>query len=86
MRFRTFDQQKSLAIVAFSLGYPAGGPGDRANNTLSMACLRAGEAAKSSSSSGSGSGSSSDKKNAGAVLGVSMGALATAIMTLLLTV
>ena len=84
MRFRTFDQQKSLAIVAFSLGYPAGGPGDRANNTLSLACLRAGEAAKSSTS-GSGSGSSSDNKNAGAVLGVSMGALATAIMTLLLT-
>ncbi|CEJ87938.1 hypothetical protein VHEMI04559 [[Torrubiella] hemipterigena] len=82
MRFRSFEKQKELAIVAFSLGYPAGGPGDRANNTLSMACLRAGAAAKDSTG---GSESSGDKNNSGAALGISMGAMATAAMVLLLS-
>lgn len=83
MRFRSFEKQKELAIVAFSLAYPAGGPGDRANNTLSMACLRAGAAAKDSTG---GSESSGDKNNAGAALGISMGAMAMAAMVLLLSI
>ncbi|OAA47980.1 hypothetical protein ISF_09512 [Cordyceps fumosorosea ARSEF 2679] len=83
MRFRSLDAQKKLAIVAFSLGYPAGGPGDRADNTLSMACLRIGQADKSSGGGGGGGGGGG-KDSAAGRRGVGVATLAVTLAMMLL--
>lgn len=85
MRFQSLEEQKKLAIVAFSLGYPAGGPGERAQNTLSMACLRIGKAETASTGSGGGGGGKNDKENAAAKLGLGAATLAVTILMLFIT-
>ncbi|KAJ3476218.1 hypothetical protein NLG97_g9197 [Lecanicillium saksenae] len=81
MRFRSFDEQKKLAIIAFSVGYPSGGPGERDDNTLNMACLRIGKAEKGSSGSGKDS-----KDNGAGQLGLGLATVGTAIMMSLFTI
>ncbi|OAA74884.1 hypothetical protein LEL_06872 [Akanthomyces lecanii RCEF 1005] len=85
MRFRSLEEQKKLAVVAFSLGYPAGGPGERAENTLNMACLRIGKADKESGSGGNGGGKD-DKGSAAGKLRLGAATLAVTVMMLLLAV
>ncbi|XWW94336.1 hypothetical protein V2A60_002279 [Cordyceps javanica] len=79
MRFRSLEGQQKLAIVAFSLGYPAGGPGERDQNTLSMACLRIGKADKSSGGKEGG-----DKNSAGTMLGLGAAAWGAMLMMMLM--
>ncbi|KAK4101980.1 hypothetical protein N658DRAFT_485826 [Parathielavia hyrcaniae] len=43
MRFRSFEEQKATAVVAFNMGESLIG-GGRDNTTINMACLRVGEA------------------------------------------
>lgn len=45
MRYRSFNEQKSISIIAFTLGSSLSG-GGRDNVTINMACLRVGEAPK----------------------------------------
>jgi hypothetical protein len=52
LRYRSFEEQKSIAIVAFNMGESLIG-GGRDNTTINMACLRVGEAPKPS---GNGAG------------------------------
>lgn len=58
MRYRSFEEQKGIAVVAFSMGQSLVG-GGRDNTTINVACLRVGEAPKQgtgASPSGNGAG------------------------------
>lgn len=90
MRFRSLEAQSKLAVVAFSLAYPSGGPGERDENTLNMACLRIGKADKSSDGgddksgggSSGGSGGKDDKGNGAGALSAGVALVAATVMAL----